>query len=301
LLRLAHYLASEGIDIVHTHLRRPNTSGRIAAWIANTPVIIAHEENPGPDKTWFHFLVDRLLTRVSSATIAVSRSVAERNCRAARLTLDDFRILPNAVDLRRFVPGNLATARKNLGLDPEDFIVGFVGRLHPVKNVDVLIRAVALAAGEVRSLRLLIAGDGPERSRLQSLAAESGVQDHVTFLGMRPDPEAIYAAMNVLCLVSRSEGYGMVLLEAAACGVPAIATPVGYAPSLLRDGQTGLFVPVGERVKLAQAIVRIARDPDLRKRMAIGARKAAEPHGLDAYVRRMERLYLELWNRRQDR
>jgi glycosyltransferase involved in cell wall biosynthesis len=298
LLKLAQFLAREGIDIVHTHLRRPNTSGRIAAWLADTPVVIAHEENPGPDKTRLHFFADRLLGRMSSAVIAVSRQVAQRNSLATGLPLDAFEIMPNAVDQERFSPRDRALARASLGLDPGDFIAGFVGRLHPIKNVDVLVRAAALAARDIPAFRLLVAGDGPERPSLERLTSELGIADRTTFLGLRTDTEVIYSAMNLFCLVSRSEGYGMVLLEAAACGVPSIATPVGYAEQLLGNGQAGIIVPVGQPAPTAQAIVRLARNLELRDSMSLAARRAAEPHGLDAYVKRMERFYLELWNQR---
>ncbi len=302
LLGLARLLARKRADIVHTHLRRPNTSGRIAAWLADVPVIIAHERNPGPGKKWRHFLVDRLLARVSSAMIAVSRQTAERNSRLAGIPLERFAVIPNAVDLEEFRPGDRDAARARLGLDAAEFVVGFAGRLHRVKNLDVLLRAVAEAAEAAEAapaLRLLVAGEGPERGGLEALAAELGISERVTFLGERGDLAEVYPAMDALCLVSKSEGCSRVLLEAAACALAPVVTPVGHAPDMLTDDQSGLFVPAGDAPALAKALVRLAGDAGLREKLGRAAREAVSPLGLDGYVRHLERLYLELWDRRR--
>jgi glycosyltransferase involved in cell wall biosynthesis len=297
LLGLARLFARAKADVVHTHLRRPNTSGRIAAWLAGVPVIIAHERNPGPEKRWRHFLVDRLLARASSTIVAVSRDTAERNSEAAGLDIERFTVIPNAVDLEQYRPGDRGAARERLGLDAGEFAVGFAGRLHPVKNLDVLLRAFAAAARERPDMRLLLAGDGPERAGLESLASEMGVAGQTTFLGRRDDLPEIYPAMDALCLVSKSEGCSRVMLEAAAMGLALVLTPVGYAPEMLADGESALMVPVGDEAALSAALLRLAADRGLRESLGGAARRAAEAHGLGEYVKRIERLYLELFAR----
>ncbi len=299
LLGLARFFAREGADVVHTHLRRPNTSGRIAAWLADAPVIIAHEHNPGPEKNRRHCLIDRLLARISSAIIAVSRQTAERNSRLAGIPLERFAVIPNAVDLDEFRPGERGAARAELGLDAEEFVVGFVGRLHSVKNLDVLLRAAAEASEAVPRLRLLLVGDGPEREKLEALAAGLGVSERTTFLGERGDLPDIYPAMDALCVVSKSEGCSRVLLEAAACALPLVVTPVGHAPDMLAEGESGLFVPAGDAPALAAALARLAGDAGLREKLGRAAREAVRPLGMVAYVRRLERLYLQLWASRR--
>jgi glycosyltransferase involved in cell wall biosynthesis len=301
LLRLARFLRREGADIVHTHMRRANTSGRLAAWLARVPVIVAHERSPGPDKTRIHFLVDRWLSRVSDAILAVSPDTAERNARLSGIPRERFTVLPNAVDLAEFAPGDRAAARAALGLPAGDFVVGFAGRLHPVKRLDVLVRAAAAAAGEVANLRLVLAGSGPERERLAALAAELGIAARTSFLGERADMPAVYPAFDLLCLPSESEGCSRVLLEAAAAGLPLVATAVGYAAELIGADEAGVLVPPGDAGALAAALVRLAREPETRTRMGAAARARVAGHGIDEYVRKVERLYARLWAERADK
>jgi glycosyltransferase involved in cell wall biosynthesis len=301
LLRLARLLAREKADIVHTHLRRPNTSGRIAAWLAGTPVIIAHERNPGPEKRWRHFLVDRWLARRSSGIVAVSADTAERNSRLGGIPLERFTVIPNGVDLEEYRPGDRAAARAGLGLAGDRLVIGFAGRLHPVKKLDVLLHAVARAAAEFPELHLLLAGEGGERPRIEQLAGELGIAPAVTFLGSRDDLPRVYPAMDAFCLVSRSEGCSRAMLEAAACGLPLVLTPVGYAPEMFADGESALMVPVGDVAALAAAIRRLAGDAGLRRKLSAAALEAARAHGLERCAARLERLYLELWDRRKRR
>jgi glycosyltransferase involved in cell wall biosynthesis len=301
LVRLARFLVREGADIVHTHMRRANSSGRIAAWLAGVPVIVAHERNPGPDKTWLHFRVDRWLSRVTDAILAVSADTAERNARLSGIPRERFTVLPNAVDLAEFAPGDRAAARGALGLPAGDFVVGFAGRLHPVKRLDVLVRAAAEAAKQVVNLRLVLAGGGPERERLAGLAADLGVAARISFLGERADMPAVYPAFDLLCLPSESEGCSRVLLEAAAAGLPLVATSVGYAPELIGRDQAGVLVPAGDAGALAAALLRLEREPETRARMGAAARERAAAHGIAEYVRKVERLYYRLWAGRADK
>jgi len=297
LLRMARLLARRKADIVHTHLRRPNTSGRLAAWLANTPVVIAHERNPGPEKTRRHFIVDRLLSRISSGIIAVSAQTAERNSILGGIPLERFTVIPNAVDLEEYRPRDRAAARSALGLQGEEFVLGFAGRLHAVKNIDVLLRALARTTSAIPGIRLLLAGDGGERQCLESLAQELGIAGRVTFLGHRNDLARVYPAMDTLCLVSRSEGCSRTMLEAAACGIPLILTREGYAPEMFEDGESALMVGTGDVDDLAGAIQRIAKDTGLREKLGKAALQAVQANGLREATARVERLYLQLWDR----
>ena len=134
------------------------------------------------------------------------------------------RTILNGVDTARFVPGDRGAARARLGLPCNGAIVGVAARLEMVKGVDVAIRA--LAALQCPAL-LAIAGTGSQQAALAHLAAECGVADRVAFLGHVDAMPDFYAAINVLCLSSRSEGLPLSLLEAQACGIPVVASKVG--------------------------------------------------------------------------
>lgn len=299
LWRLASLLRREQAQILHSHARRSTTPGMIAALLAGTPVRVAHYRSMSPEDGRGPGLAERWLAAAASRAVAVSEPVAEQLKR--QLGLDPWRVtvIPNGVDLERFAPAPRAPARAALGLLASDFVVGFVGRLEPVKRLPVLLRAAAAARSAVPDLRVVLAGDGDERAALAKLAAELGIAERVTFLGMRRDLPAVYPAMDVLCLPSRAEGCSRVLLEAAACGVPLLATPVGAAPEVLGRGEeAGLLFPVDDVGALAAALARLAREPEKRAEMSAAAGVRARRWSLAGHVRLVEQLYTELWEAR---
>jgi glycosyltransferase involved in cell wall biosynthesis len=165
---------------------------------------------------------------------------------------------------------------KLLGTPGGSFVVLTVARLTPWKGVDVLIRAVERARAEVPGLRLLVAGDGPERAHLEQLAAPLG--GAVTFLGDLSHPEvlALMRASQVLALGSAYEGLSHVLLEAMEAGLPIVASTAGGNPELIQDGENGLLVPYGDVEKLSNALIRLSSDPQLRAKFGERARRDSE-------------------------
>ena len=189
-------------------------------------------------------------------------------------------VIPPGVDVERFHPLEPAARREvrhALGLDPDATIVLGVSRLVPRKGFDVLIRAAAQVAEEHPSLRVLIGGDGRERSRLEALSAGLGAP--VTFLGAVADEHLpdLYAASDVFAMLCRDrwlgleqEGFGIVFLEAAAAGVPSVAGLSGGSAEAVVDGVTGIVVADATSVdEVAEAILGLVDDP--RRRAALGA------------------------------
>ncbi len=173
-----------------------------------------------------------------------------------------------------------------------------VARLDPIKDFPTLLHAVALIAPAISGLQLLVAGDGPERSRLEQLAAELHLSGTVTFLGFRSDVGRLLADADVFVLSSHSEGMPLSILEAMAAGLPVVASAVGGTPELVLDAITGLLVPSGDPFALATALDRLCRSPALRNKMGQAARaRVAEHFSLD----RMARRYLESYNSMQAR
>ncbi|MER6144301.1 glycosyltransferase [Streptomyces sparsogenes] len=256
--RLARFIRGGGYDLVHTHLYRACVHGRIAARLAGVGAVIATEHSLGE-----RHIDGRPLTvgvrarylateRLGSATVAVSAAVADR-LRAWGVANHRIHLVPNGLDAGRFrfTPAARAAARARLGIPAHAFVAGGVGRLVAAKRFDVALRAVA----EVPQARLLLVGDGPERTALRDLAAWLKVADRVRLLGERggavagtgdrpADLPGLLAAMDVLVSPSAQEGFGLAAVEALAAGLPVLHTacpaldelPPGAAPGARRIG-----------------------------------------------------------------
>ena len=224
--------------------------------------------------------------RGAQVVIAAGGYPADEAVRAARGALP-VTVVPPGVDVDRFLPLDDAArkdARLALGLEPDDLVVLCLSRLVPRKGFDVVIEAAARLAGHHTSLRVLVAGGGRDRARLERVAARSGAP--VRFLGRVDDADmaSVYGLADVYAMVCRGnrwagleqEGFGIVFLEAAAAGVPQIAGRSGGSHEAVDDGRTGLVVDDPTDVaSVAVALERLLADPDLRRRMGEQARRRA--------------------------
>ena len=163
-----------------------------------------------------------------------------------------------------------------------------------MKDLGTLIRAVALAREQVRDLELWIVGDGPVRSELEGLGAELGVLEAVHFWGQQMHTARFYAAADVFAMSSVSEGLPMSLLQAMSVGVPALVTDVGGMAEVVRLAKCGLMAPVGDWRAMAEQIVRLAKEPELRARFAECGHRAYQA---EFTLERMEAEYRKLYLR----
>lgn len=206
----------------------------------------------------------------------------------------------NGVDANAFLRGDAArqSARTELGIDPQSFVVGTVARLDPVKAQTDLVAAagrLAADAGKTRPVRVCIVGDGPERARLEALVRERGLEHVVHLAGARSDVSRWLAAFDVFALPSENEGVSIAILEAMASGLPVVASKVGGNPEVVLDGVTGTLVAAGDPAGLAEALARYRDAPALRQRHGEAGRGRLEAEfSLDAMVDRYRRLYDEV-------
>jgi glycosyltransferase involved in cell wall biosynthesis len=185
--------------------------------------------------------------------------------------------------------------RAELGVGPDELLVGKVGRLALQKGQRHLIAAMPLLLERVPFARLVIAGGGDLEEYLRDLASEAGVADRVHVLGPRKDVSALMHAIDVFAMPSIWEGFGLVLLEAMAAGRPIVASRVATIPEVVVDGETGLLVPAGDSVALADALARLAHDPALARRLGEAGRERLRQHfSIEKMVGDTELLYREL-------
>jgi len=186
-------------------------------------------------------------------------------------------VIPNGIDLQRFSPSG-GHLRDRWQLLPDAPVFGTVSMLRPEKNIPLFLQAAQQVVAVVPQARAFIVGDGAQRPELEQMAARMGILQHVVFTGIVEDIPPIWRTMDVAVLTSRVEGLPNALIEAAACGVPAVSTDVGAVRDIVIDGKTGFLVPVDDEKALAERILYLLQHPDARKRMGAYARQYAEAH-----------------------
>lgn len=271
-----HVVARAQPDVVVSFVTETNVTALLACAGLGIPVVISERIDPREHRVgraWS--LLRRATYRLARVLVVQTEDIATW-CRAnwpVRLVV----AIPN--------PVALTVGDQRPCAAPTHPYMLAVGRLDPQKGFDILIRAFAMVAHEYPALELRIAGDGPERERLQRLATDAGVVARVWFLGRVPNVRSLMSEAFAFVLSSRYEGFPNVLVEALASGTATVATDCRSGPrEILKDGEYGLLVPCNDPVALAAGLRRICDDPDLRQRLRDRGPAAVAPFALENIV-----------------
>lgn len=241
-------------------------------------------------------LAVRLSTRFAArADAVIAPSAVIRDELRGRGVRTPVAVVPTGVDLERFRPGSRTAARRALGLDPEARILLYVGRLDREKSVDRIVRAFETVASAVAGARLVLVGRGTQTESLRRLAAALGLADRVHFPGARPHASLApcYQAADLFLFASETETQGLVLAEAAACGLAAVAVAAPGCQEVVRDGQTGVLVKA-DPAALAEAALALLLDDERRRALGQRAREVAEQEfSVDLQIARTLAVYAE--------
>ncbi len=210
-------------------------------------------------------------------------------------------IVPPGVDHHVFRPGDRRAARSKLGLDGRNVVL-FVGRIQPLKGLELAVRAFAQIARDDPTAVLVVIGgpsgtDGPaELARAEAVVTEHGLASRVHFHPPQPHERLVtwYRAADVCLVPSRAESFGLVALEAAACGTPVVAAAVGGLRSIIHDGLTGVLVDGRDPADFAEPIVRLLCEPERRIEMGLSAAASARQYSWDMTAVRLRRLYADV-------
>jgi len=287
LLRLLALLREHRPAIVHTHNEGSRSWGMLLK-VLNPRLRLVHAVHAHGTLEQYGPLARTLIDRIVDRHVAVAPAIADELAAAG---LSRVTTITNGIDLARFDRPRPAASPDG----PRSVVC--VGRFDPdVKGQDVLIEAVALCRRQGLPLTLTLAGPsgGPGQARLAALAHAAGLGDAIRFELDRLDVETILAGHDLFALASRSEGFGLALVEAMAAGLPVVSTRTGGPALLVRDGDNGLLVPPGDTPALAAALSRLAADPALAARLAQAGRRTAAGYGIAAMRTRYHDLYRQL-------
>lgn len=271
-LRLVRFLRRGRFDVVHCFSFTAELWTRVALLLAPGAAMVASMRDMGHGLSPAQWRIKRLVCRGACAVISNSFGAAER-LRAALGAHPPVHVVVNGMELPPMIDaGRRDALRAGMGAgDDTRALALFVGRLTHQKNVALLLEAVATVAPGLRP-HIALAGEGPLRDELQSTVRRLQLDGDVRFLGERSDARELMQAADFVVLPSRDEGLSNVVLEAMAAGRPVLATRVGGNPELVEDGATGILFDSGDAAALADALRRLAADPDLREHMGEAAR-----------------------------
>ncbi len=292
ILDVLRTIRRDKIQLIHASGMKGILTARIAGMIASVPVI-SHLHDQMPFSAALAKLI-RWTAGWSTHTLAVSREVALFADKSLRIDPSRTEVLTNglAADEIRKTPVEAGLKfREQVGVSPDMKLIGVVGRLIPVKGHEILLRAMPAILEKEPSARLLIIGDGPERSQLESRVCELGLSGYVFFTGNVTDVYAALRALDVCAIPSLNEGLPYSLLEALAIGKPVVASAVGGLAEALRHCENGVLVRPNDAQALAQALHSVLTDPLLAETIVHGGSETIRAFDITSHIDRLIIIY----------
>lgn len=266
---LRRVIADRRIDTVVSFLIHANFVSSLA--VPEGVRLFQSIQTTQPRPAWHWWLQGWIATRAEKF-IVPSKSVADVAHARANIALDRFEVVPNAID-----PGEFQIKSSSAGRS-----VGFIGRLDPIKRIPDLIDAMRSLPGDTT---LHIFGEGADDGRIEAKISGAGLRGRVMLHGAVARPQIALEKIDVLVLPSEAEGFGLVLIEAMAAGVPVVATNVPGIRDVVRNETDGLLVPAGDPVAISRAIGRLMDDPQLRSRLIVeGLKTVRRRYAWDAVL-----------------
>ncbi len=292
IVRLARLIAAGNIDVVCVHTEKELRIGGIASLLTGVPVIVSREVDfPLKDTFLNRFFYGRV------ASVIIANSYATKNTlliSAPWLAADKIHVVWKGVDARRFRLPASGDLREEFHVGEADSLIGFVGRLDEQKGLLTLLEAMAILVERHRSAKLVLAGDGNLRAAVQEFLRKRGLDRHAYLAGFRENIPEFLRGIDFLVMPSNWEGFGYAAVEAMAAGKAVVASHVSSLPEIVDDHRTGLLVPPRSPERLADAMVTLVDNPELRDSMGMaGARKVESVFTLATMASNVETLFLD--------
>lgn len=269
--RLKQLLKIHKIDLVHVHSRRgADLFGLIAAKLSGVPVVVSRRVDNSENR-WFARWKYHSYNHVISISEGIRQVLLRQGIKKEHVTT-----VISSVDTQKFRPvSNAHWFQSEFGLDDECITIGVLAQLIKRKGHSVLFKALVEIVKTHSNIEVLIFGKGPIKDTLQEEVLQLGLTKWVRFVGFRTDIEDILPNLDLVVHPAFTEGLGVSLLQASACGVPIIASKVGGIPEAVRPAQNGLLVDVGDSKQLADAVIQLISSYETRQKMATKGRELA--------------------------
>lgn len=298
--RIAQVIETKQLDLLHVHYAVPHAVSAslgkdmadsrigIITTLHGTDVTILGRD-PGLRNTV------RYGIRKSSIVTAVSESLKKETMELLEPDIEaEIQTIYNFIDEKMYIPSHPGTLKADLGIREEEKVLIHISNFRKVKNIPDILRSFQEIIRRIDA-KLLLVGDGPEKENLQAFAQKLGIQEHVIFTGKRNDMPQLLAISDLMLHLSEKEAFGLVLLEAFACGVPSVATNVGGIPEVVEDGVNGFLVPFGDVEAAVEKGLLLLQDDGLRAQFKEnGLILAREKFCSSEIVAQYERLYYEV-------
>ena len=292
--------------IVHTHSTKAGISGRWAAWLARTPIVVhtvhgwGHHDRQHPLLRAFLILTERVTQGITDKLIVVSPRNIEKGLADGIATAGKYVTIRSGIELDRFSHPTRTREEMRRELDiPLDVpVVGTVARFSPQKAPLDFVEAMSAVAEAVPETHFVYIGDGPLRSECENAISKAGLQERFHLTGLRRDVPELLTVMDIFALSSLWEGLPRVLPQAMAAGLPIVATAVDGNAEAVTDGVNGRLVPPGDAGALAQGVLALLRDPGTAARMGEAGCARVQEFGARRMVERIAQLYEDLMRRK---
>ena len=295
--RLCQLLRQKPWEIVHIfNDSQPSLYSRLAAVLTRQPYVIINERrHPSADPKWYRRLKRWWLNRQITAMVANARSSLDYAITTMHVPSSKTHYIPNGIDLGRFQRDPDLDARALL---PDGWrakiIVGTVGSLLSKKSPDVFVRVARQVIDACPDARFLHVGTGPLLPAVETLRNELGLSEYLHFAGMRTDVPHLLQAFDIFLMTSRNEGMPNAAMEAMAMSLPCVVTDAGDSREVVRDGETGFVVPIGDTEALSAHIIRLINDEALRQTLGQRGHTIIQDFSVERMAERYSQLYASL-------
>lgn len=294
-IRIAKLIRKKDISIVHTHNSCAWLYGGVAAAMKRVPLV--HTQHTTADYFNYHTFrwekIEWFLSQITNSITTVADSVAKYMIEKEHINRNKISVVYNGIlpDIYTIDIDSIEK-RKELGIKNGEFVIGNVARLTLNKDHQTLLEAFRIVSKKMANTRLVIVGDGPERSHLEHIAESIGIKEKVIFLGQRRDVAEILNTFDLFALSSIREGFPIAVLEAMAASLPVIATDVDGNKELVKDGETGLVVKAKEPKDMAEAIIKLIQNKEIANAMGKkGFKRINDYFTLDKTIKEYEKIY----------